>query len=119
MEMLFDKLENKNNSNRKPDVVNIINAHKIDFNIAIQLSHSMIATGVSEGQNLTQLAIAIGDRVLNYYNINKKSSIALKLGIFIINSYSTLYMVVVKLIREYYQHNKVKTVYKVYAGKNR
>ena len=28
-------------------------------------------------------------------------------------------MVVVKLIREYYQHNKVKTVYKVYAGKNR
>ena len=119
MEMLFDKLSNKTSSNRKPDVVTVINNHKIDFNIAIQLSHSMIATGVSEGQNLTQLAIAIGDRILAFYTINKKSSISLKLGIFIINSYSTLFMVVVKLIREYYQHNKVKTVYKVYAGKNR
>ena len=119
MEMLFDKLSNKTISNRKPDVVTAINNYKIDFNIAIQLSHSMIATGVSEGQNLTQLAIAIGDRILAYYNVNKKSSISLKLGIFIINSYSTLFMVVVKLIREYYQHNKVKTVYKVYAGKNR
>ena len=117
--MLFDKLSNKTNSNRKPDVITVINNHKIDFNIAIQLSHSMIATGVSEGQNLTQLAIAIGDRIFSYYNISKKSSIALKLGVFIINSYSILFMVVVKLIREYYQHNKVKTVYKVYAGKNR
>ena len=99
--MLFDKLSNKTTSNRKPDVVTAINNYKIDFNIAIQLSHSMIATGVSEGQNLTQLAIAIGDRILAFYNVNKKSSISLKLGIFIINSYSTLFMVVVKLIREY------------------
>ena len=72
MEMLFDKLSNKTNSNRKPDVITLINNYKIDFNISIQLSHSMIATGVSEGQNLTQLAIAIGDRILAFYNINKK-----------------------------------------------
>ena len=119
MEMLFDKLANKNEGNRKADIISLINNNKIDFNIAIQLSHSMIATGVSEGQNLTQLAMAIGDRVLAFYKINKKASISLKLGVFIINSYSTLFMVVVKLINEYYQHNRVKTVYKVYAGKNR
>ena len=64
--MLFDKLSNKTSSNRKADVVTVINNNKIDFNIAIQLSHSMIATGVSEGQNLTQLAIAIGDRILAF-----------------------------------------------------
>ena len=118
MEMLFDKLSN-NDDSRKPEIVFLINHNKIDFNIAIQLSHSMIATGVSEGQNLTQLAIAIGDRILAFYKINKKASISLKLGVFIINSYSTLFMVVVKLINEYHTHNKVKTVYKVYAGKNR
>ena len=54
MEMLFDKLANKNEGNRKADIISLINNNKIDFNIAIQLSHSMIATGVSEGQNLTQ-----------------------------------------------------------------
>ena len=77
METLFDKLSNKTSGNRKPDVVTVINVNKIDFNIAIQLSHSMIATGVSEGQNLTQLAIAIGDRVLAFYKVNKKISYVL------------------------------------------
>ena len=51
MEMLFDKLSN-NDDSRKPEIVFLINHNKIDFNIAIQLSHSMIATGVSEGTKL-------------------------------------------------------------------
>ena len=47
----------------------MISKNNIDYDIMIQLSHSMIATGTSEGQNLTQLAIAIGERVRNYYNL--------------------------------------------------
>ena len=119
MEMLFDKLLNKGDSNRKPEIIMEFKNHNISFDICIQLSHSMIATGVNDGQNLTQLAMAIGDRILNYYNLTKKPTISLKVGIFIINAYATLYMIVIKKITEYYNYNKMRQVWKVYAGKNR
>ena len=119
MEMLFDKLNNKSESNKKPAVVSMIKGANIDYNIAIQLSHLMIATGVNDGQNLTQLVISIGDRIRNYYKLPKKSEASLRLGIFILNAYAIIDMVVVKLVNDYQSFNKAKTVYKVYAGKNR
>ena len=119
MEMLFDKLNNKSESNKKPAVVSMIKNAEIDYNVAIQLSHLMIATGVNDGQNLTQLAISIGDRIRNYYKLPKKAELSLKLGIFILNAYAVIDMVVIKLVNDYHSFNKAKTVYKVYAGKNR
>ena len=119
MEMLFDKLNNKSESNRKPAVVSMIKKAEIDYNVCIQLSHLMIATGVNDGQNLTQLAISIGDRIRNYYKLPKKAESSLRLGIFILNAYAIIDMVVIKLVNDYHSFNKAKTVYKVYAGKNR
>mgnify|MGYP003647998481 CR=1 FL=1 len=69
---LYDKISTKGNNNLKPSVIRMIDKSDIEFDIVIQLSHSMIATGTSEGQNLTQLAIAIGDRVRNYYHLPSK-----------------------------------------------
>ena len=69
---LYDKVSTKGNNNLKPSVIRMIDKSNIDFDIVIQLSHSMIATGTSEGQNLTQLAIAIGDRIRNYYHLPSK-----------------------------------------------
>lgn len=119
MVMLFDKLNNKSDSNRKPALVSMIKTSEIDYNIAIQLSHLMVATGVNDGQNLTQLAMSIGDRVRNYYKLPKKAELSLKLGIFILNAYAILNLVVIKLVNDYHSFNKAKTVYKVYAGSNR
>ncbi len=119
LEMLFDKLNNKSESNKKPAVISMIKGANIDYNIAIQLSHLMIATGVNDGQNLTQLAISIGDRIRNYYKLPKKAESSLRLGIFILNAYAIIDMVVIKLVNDYKSFNKAKTVYKVYAGKNR
>ena len=119
LEMLFDKLNNKSDSNKKPAIVSMIKNAEIDYNVAIQLSHLMIATGVNDGQNLTQLAISIGDRVRNFYKLPKKSELSLKFGIFILNAYAIIDMVVIKLVNDYHSFNKAKTVYKVYAGKNR
>ena len=119
MDILFDKLSNKSDSNKKPAIVSMIKQSEIDYNVAIQLSHLMVATGVNDGQNLTQLAISIGDRVRNYYKLPKKAEMSLRLGIFILNAYAMINMVVVKLVNDYHSFNKAKTVYKVYAGKNR
>ena len=119
LEMLFDKLNNKSDSNKKPAIVSMIKNEEIDYNVAIQLSHLMIATGVNDGQNLTQLAISIGDRIRNFYKLPKKSELSIRLGIFILNAYAVIDMVVIKLVNDYHSFNKAKTVYKVYAGKNR
>ena len=119
MDILFDKLSNKSDSNKKPAIVSMIKQSEIDYNVAIQLSHLMVATGVNDGQNLTQLAISIGDRVRNYYKLPKKAEMSLRLGIFILNAYAMINMVVVKLVNDYHSFNKAKTVYKVYAGKNK
>jgi DNA-directed RNA polymerase len=116
---LYDKLSNKGGSNNKPSVIVMIDKFNIEFDIAIQLSHSMIATGTSEGQNLTQLAIAIGERVRNYYNLPTKAESSLRLGVFILNAYAVLEMVLIKLVNDFKSFNKAKTVYKVYAGYKR
>ena len=89
----------------------MINKHDISYDVMIQLSHSMIATGTGEGQNLTQLAIAIGERVRNYYNLPTKTANSLRLGIFILCGYGVPELVLIKLVNEWKQYNKAKTVY--------
>ena len=116
---LYDKLNTKGVSNHKPAVVLMVNKHNMDYDIMIQLSHSMIATGTSEGQNLTQLAIAIGERIRNYYNLQTKTGESLKLGVFILCGYGVPELVLIKLVNEWKQYTKAKTIYKVYAGYKR
>ena len=116
---LYDKLNTKSDNNFKPEVVRMINKHNMDYDIMVQLSHSMIATGTSEGQNLTQLAIAIGERIRNYYNLPTKTGESLKLGVFVLCGYGVPELVLMKLVNEFKQFNKAKTVYKVYAGYKR
>ncbi len=116
---LYDKLNSKGNAKLKPEVVRMIDKHNMDYDIMVQLSHSMIATGTSEGQNLTQLAIAIGERIRNYYNLPRKTANSLRLGVFILNAYAVLELVLIKLVNDWKQYNKAKTVYKVYAGYKR
>src|SRR6056300_925914 len=118
LKLLYDDLDNRSSGKLKPGVIRMIDKHKMDFDIFIQLSHSMIATGTSEGQKLTALAIAIGDRVRNYYQLPKKSEYSLRLGVFILNAYAKLELVLIKLVQDY-SFNKAKTVYKVYAGYKR
>ena len=72
----------------------------MDYDIMVQLSHSMIATGTSEGQNLTQLAIAIGERVRNYYNLPLKAADSLRLGVFILSAYAVPELVLIKLVND-------------------
>ena len=116
---LYDRLNTKSNSNFKPEVVRMISKNNIDYDIMIQLSHNMIATGTSEGQYLASLAIAIGERVRNYYNLPSKEFESLRLGVFILCGYGVPELVLMKLVSEYKQANKAKTVYKVYAGYKR
>ena len=116
---LYDGLISKGNNNLKPEVVRMIDNYNMDYDIMVQLSHSMIATGTSEGQNLTQLAIAIGERVRNYYNLPSKTASSLRLGVFILNAYAVLELVLIKLVNDWKQYNKAKTIYKVYAGYKR
>ncbi|WP_347851816.1 DNA-directed RNA polymerase [Planktomarina sp.] len=119
LKTLYDKVSTKGNNNLKPSVIRMIDKSNIDFDIVIQLSHSMIATGTSEGQNLTQLAIAIGDRIRNYYHLPSKPENSLRLGVFTLNAYALLGMVLIKLVNDFKSFNKAKTVYKVYAGYKR
>ena len=116
---LYDRLSNKSASNFKPEVVRMIDNHNIDYDIMIQLSHNMIATGTSEGQYLAPLAIAIGTRIRNYYNLPIKEFESLRLGVFILCGYGVPELVLMKLVREYKQSSRAKTVYKVYAGYKR
>ena len=116
---LYDKLSNKSKSNNKPEVILMIDKTCMQFSIMIQLSHSMIATGTSEGQNLTQLAISIGERIRNYYNLPSKATSSLRLGVFVLNGYGVLELVSIKLVKDWKQYSKAKTVYKVYAGNRR
>ena len=116
---LYDKLNTKSDNNFKPEVVRMINKHNIDYDIMIQLSHSMIATGTSEGQNVGALSIAIGERVRNYYNLPTKTFESLRLGVFILCGYGVPELVLIKLVNEFKAYNKAKTVYKVYAGYKR
>ena len=116
---LYDKLNTKGDNRLKPEVIRMIDKSDIDYDIMIQLSHSMIATGTSEGQNLTQLAIAIGERIRNYYNLQTKAESSLRLGVFILCGYAVPELVLMKLVNEWKQFSKAKTVYKVYAGYKR
>ena len=98
----YDSLNTKGVSNHKPAVILMINKHNIDYDIMIQLSHSMIATGTSEGQNFSALAIAIGTRVRNFYNAPLKAADSFRLGSFILSSYGVLELVLIKLVNDLY-----------------
>ena len=115
----YDSLNTKGVSNHKPAVILMINKHNIDYDMMIQLSHSMIATGTSEGQNFSALAIAIGTRVRNFYNAPLKAADSFRLGSFILSSYGVLELVLIKLVNDYTKQNRIRTVYKVYAGYKR
>lgn len=117
MQDRFD-LHNNTDAKVKPGVVRMIVHSHMDFNILIQLSYSMVATGTSEGQKYVQLAIAIGERVRNYYNLPIKNELSLRLGKFILNAYAELFMIAIKLVNGY-DKGKSKKMYKIYMGKNR
>ena len=59
LKLLYDDLDKRSSGTLKPGVIRMIDKHKMDFDMFVQLSYSMIATGTSEGQKLTALAIAI------------------------------------------------------------
>ena len=108
---LYDRLNTKSDYGRKrPEVISMIDKNDMSYDVMIQLSHSMIATGTGEGQNLTQLAIAIGERVRNYYNLPTKNANSLRLGVFILCGYGVPELVLIKLVNEWKQYNKAKTV---------
>ena len=115
----YDSLNTKSDNNLKPEVVRMIDKSCMEYSIMIQLSHNIVSTGTSDGQNLTQLSIAVGERVRNYYNLPTKSASSLRLGIFILNAYAVLELVSIKLVNEFKQFNKAKTVYKIYSGYKR
>lgn len=118
MEVLYDKINNKGNARVKPEIIRMIDRHKLDYDMLIQLSYSMVSTGVSEGQKLTALAIAIGNRIRDYYNLPRKAELSLRLGVFVLNSYALNDLVLIKKVNDY-KGNKAKTVYKVFAGYKR
>ncbi len=118
LKLLYDDLDKRSSGTLKPGVIRMIDKHKMDFDMFVQLSYSMIATGTSEGQKLTALAIAIGDRIRNFYHLPKKSEYSLRLGVFVLNAYAKLELILIKLVQDY-SFNKAKTVYKVYAGYKR
>ena len=97
----------------------MIDKHSMDYDMMIQLSYSIVATGTTEGQNFTQLAIAIGNRIRNFYHLPKNSELDLKLGAFVLNCYALNQMVIIKLVNDYKAFGKAKTIYKVYMGYNR
>ena len=81
----YDFLNKESNGPLKSGIVRMIDKHKIDYNMMIQLSYSIVATGTTEGQNLIQLAIAIGNRIRNYYKLPTKAELDLRLGVFVLN----------------------------------
>jgi len=115
----YDFLVNKSLSNRKSETVVMIDKHNMDYDMMIQLSYSIVATGTTEGQNFTQLAIAIGNRVRNFYHLPQKAELDLRLGAFVLNCYAINYMVIIKLVNDYKAFGKAKTIYKIYMGYNR
>ncbi len=115
----YDFLNKESNGPLKSGIVRMIDKHKIDYNMMIQLSYSIVATGTTEGQNLIQLAIAIGNRIRNYYKLPTKAELALRLGVFVLNAYALNNMLIIKLVNDFKSFNKAKTVYKVYMGYNR
>ena len=66
----------------------------------IQLSYSIVATGTTDGQNFVQLAIAIGNRIRNFYHLPQKAEFDLRLGAFVLNCYAVNNMVIIKLVNE-------------------
>lgn len=115
----YDFLNKESNGPLKSGIVRMIDKHKIDYNMMIQLSYSIVATGTTEGQNLIQLAIAIGNRIRNYYKLPTKAELDLRLGVFVLNAYALNNMLIIKLVNDFKSFNKAKTVYKVYMGYNR
>ena len=115
----YDFIMNKSDSNRKSDTVVMIHKHNMDYDMMIQLSYSIVATGTTDGQNFTQLAIAIGNRIRNFYHLPKKSELDFKLGSFVLTCYAILHMVSIKLVNDYKSSYKSKTIYKIYMGYNR
>lgn len=94
--------------------ISLIQKNDMDLRTLIQLSHIMIATGSQEGQGLTKIARALGDKVMHYYKLPVDHAKANHLGVFILNAYAEADLISIKLLG---QHSaiKLKTVYKVYA----
>ena len=115
MEEEFDYLVSNSDPRKLPSAVMAIKKYEMNYDVIIQLSHLMIATGVNEGQNYVQLAMAIGDRVRNYYKCPRQNNNSLNLGAFILNAYTVQGLIITKLINSH-EFNKVKPVYKVYAS---
>ena len=115
----YDFLVNKSDSNRKSETVVMIAKHNMDYDMMIQLSYSIVATGTTEGQNFTQLAIAIGNRIRNFYHLPQKAELDFKLGSFVLNCYAINQMVIIKLVNDFKAFGKAKTIYKIYMGYNR
>ena len=114
----FDLAIKESDPRKLPTTIATFKKYEVSFPILVQLSHLMIATGVAEGQAYTQLVMAIGERVRNYYKIPNKSSLVLNIGAFILNAYAINKLIIIKNVNEY-SNNKPKTVYKVYAGPKR
>jgi hypothetical protein len=115
----YDFLFKESSGPLKPQTVRMIEKHNIDYNIMIQLSYSIVATGTTAGQNFVQLAIAIGNRIRNFYHLPPKAELNLRLGAFVLNCYAVNNMVLIKLVNDYKAFGKAKTIYKIYMGYNR
>jgi DNA-directed RNA polymerase len=96
----------------------LIQKSNMDLRVIIQLSHIMLATGSQEGQGLTKLARALGDKVMKHFRLPINAANANHLGIFILNAYSEVDLISIKLIQENSSNGIIKNKYKVYA-KNR
>ena len=114
LELEFDILVKESDPRKLPVSVSLIKRNFMDFAIMVQLSHLMIATGVNEGQQYSQLSQAIGMRIANFYGTRIRENNAIQLGAFVLNAYAKLDLIIIKLIHRL--DNKVQTVYNVYAG---
>ena len=119
MKERYDFMVKQSSGPLKPETVRMIDKNNMDYDMMIQLSYSIVATGTTGGQNFVQLAIAIGNRIRNFYGLPKKSEFDLRLGSFVLNCYALNNMVIIKLINEFKSYGKVNKVYKIYMGYNR
>ena len=119
MKERYDFMVKQSSGPLKPETVRMIDKNNMDYDMMIQLSYSIVATGTTGGQNFVQLAIAIGNRIRNFYSLPKKAEFDLRLGSFVLNCYALNNMVIIKLINEFKSYGKVNKVYKIYMGYNR
>jgi hypothetical protein len=98
--------------------LSLIEKSKMDLRVLIQLSHIMLATGSQEGQGLTALARALGDKIMHHFKLPTDAAKANHLGVFVLNCYAEADLISIKLIFESVSNRTSKKKYKVYA-KNR